>query len=293
MSPGEAGVVVAVDGSPSAMAALRWAAHDARLRDTRLTIVHAIAPVVGTWLATPVPPDVLSWQNDLGRQILDEAVAVVTDAANGIANGTSNSTLQISTELLRATAVPALVELTQHAEMVVVGSRGRGRLARALLGSVSMGLVHHARCPVAVIRDEISNLDGPVLLGCDLSPSAEAATSLAFEEASRRGVELVALHAWWGSGAFEFDLDWEDLRIEVDQQFAQQMAKWHDRYPDVSVRRVVVRDQPALHLVDYPGPPQMIVVGSHGHGAIASTLLGSVSTAVVQAAQVPVIVARS
>ncbi|BBX03421.1 universal stress protein [Mycolicibacterium moriokaense] len=285
MSPDEVGVVVAVDGSPSAEAALKWAAQAARLRDTRLTIVHVIAPVVGTWLATPVPADVLSWQNDLGQQILEEAVSMATDAADG--------TLHVSTELLRATATPALVEMSQHAQMVVVGSRGRGRLARALLGSVSMGLVHHARCPVAVIRAETPNLDGPVLLGADLSPSAEAATSLAFEEASRRGVELVALHAWWGSGAFEFDLDWENLRVEVDRQVAEQLSVWHDRYPEVAVRRVIVRDQPAVRLVDYPGPPQMIVVGSHGHGAIASTLLGSVSTAVVQAAQTPVIVART
>ena len=67
-----------------------------------------------------------------------------------------------------------------------------------LLGSVSTGLVHHSSCPVAVIRPEPAPADGdaPVLLGIDGSPASEAATTLAFDEASRRGVGLVALHAW-------------------------------------------------------------------------------------------------
>ena len=84
--------------------------------------------------------------------------------------------------------------------MIVVGCRGLGAIGRRLLGSVSWGLVHHAHCPVAVIHDEDPLMPtpamAPVVVGIDGSPASEAATAIAFEEASRRGVELVAVHAW-------------------------------------------------------------------------------------------------
>ena len=84
--------------------------------------------------------------------------------------------------------------------MIVVGCRGLGAIGRRLLGSVSWGVVHHAHCPVAVIHDEDPLMPtpamAPVVVGIDGSPASEAATAIAFEEASRRGVELVAVHAW-------------------------------------------------------------------------------------------------
>ena len=158
-------------------------------------------------------------------------------------------------------------------------------------------MVHHAHCPVAIVHEgeaEAPDHGSPVLLGIDGSPASEAATALAFDEASRRHVDLVALHAWSDVGVFPIlGMDWhkyEDQGLEV---LGERLAGWQEQYPDVHVRRRIVCDLPARWLIDESEQAQLVIVGSHGRGGFTGMLLGSVSTAVAESAKAPVIVVRT
>ncbi len=181
--------------------------------------------------------------------------------------------------------------------MLVAGSHGLGALGRLLLGSVTTALIHHAHCPVAVIHTDdgaLPDSNAPVLLGIDGSPASEAATALAFDEASRRRVELVALHAWSDVGVFPMlGMDWRDSEAKGEEILAERLAGWHEQYPDVRVRRLVFCDKPSRWLLQESEHTQLVIVGSHGRGGFAGMLLGSVSSAVAQSATVPVIVVRA
>ena len=288
------GIVVGVDGSPASKVAVQWAARDAELRKVPLTLVHVVRATAGTWLETPLLPEWMRGQRERGRQVIDDALKIVDESCQ-------RGPAQVHCEMPSANAVPALVDLSKNAELVVVSRHGTGTLRGRHMGSVTSGLVYHAHCPVAVIHDEAPpNADvaqSPVLVGIDGSPESELATAIAFDEASLRKVGLVALHAWSDVSVFDsiYDLPgprWPELKSIEDEALAERLAGWGERYPDVSVRRVVVREEPALPLVDQSQWAQLVVVGSHGRGGFAGMLLGSISAAVVMLARVPVIVAR-
>lgn len=285
-------ILVAVDGSPASKVATDWAARNAAMKHLPLKLVVVISPpAVMGFPEVPMPSVYFDWQAGEGRKVLDDARAIVNEA-------TADTPIEVTSETVNGSTVPTLVELSKDAQLIVVGCRGHGALARGLLGSVSSGLIHHAHCPVAVIHDEDPLMphpsEAPVVVGIDGSPASELATEIAFEEASFRGVELVAVHAWNDSDVFEVPgVDWSALQTAGEETLSERLAGWRDRYPDVAVRRIVVADKAARQLVEQSESAQLLVVGSRGRGGFTEMLLGSVSAAVVNAARMPVIVARS
>jgi nucleotide-binding universal stress UspA family protein len=285
------GIVVAVDGSPASNAAVVWAARDAATRSIPLTLFHAVVTPTATYPPVPYPDSLAVKLEDGGRREIAHALKLAHDAMP------ADRKVTINKEMVYSTPAPALIKSSDEAEMIVVGSSGRGLLARGLLGSVSSTVVRHARCPVAVIRDEDlpDPQHGPVLLGIDGSPASELATAIAFDQASRRGVDLLALHAWSDVAVLELAaLDWDAVEAEAERSLAENLAGWQERYPDVTVRRLLVRDLPAQQLIHQSESTQaqLVVVGSHGRGGLTGLILGSVSNTVLHSVRIPVIVAR-
>jgi nucleotide-binding universal stress UspA family protein len=283
------GIVVAVDGSPASTAAARWAAGEAAMRNIPLTVIYAVTTPTPTFPPVPYPESLVTNLEDEGKKAILHAMKVAEDAMP------ADRKVRIDKKLVYSAPAAALLEASDTAEMIVVGSSGRGLLARGLLGSVSSTVVRHANCPVAVIRDEeLPDVrDAPVLLGTDGSPASELATEIAFDEASRRGVDLVAIHAWSDAAVSEvFDIEWPVVEGEAQRSLAESLAGWEERYPDVTVHRFIARDRAARHLIDKSETAQLVVVGSHGRGGLTRMLLGSVSNAVLHSVRIPIIVAR-
>lgn len=288
---GRPGVVVGVDGSPGARTAVRWAAHDAELRNAALTLVHVLPTAPSRWRT----PFAAARRRDVREpRVLEEAIALVEQTCPAQRARTSCMTL-------RAPVVSALVKLSRGADLAVVGCVGAGTWRGRHLGSVSAGLIYHAQCPVAVLHED-TRLDddharAPVVVGIDGSHDSEAALAVGFDEASRRGVDLAAVHVWKDVGVFDPIVSapgpgWPELVAIEDEAVAERLAGWGERYPDVRVRKVVARDDVSHQLVGVSEAAQLLVIGGRGGAGFAGMLMGSVGAAVTLLARVPVIVAR-
>jgi nucleotide-binding universal stress UspA family protein len=149
MSPGRRGrIVVGIDGSPSSLQALRWAAHEAELRKANLKVVHAVQLYVSR-LGLPTSPRVFSpdvrYPADLlaaGRKLLDGEIAQLGRAEQGV---------EVSSELVRYPPEVALVEESEQAELLVLGCRRRRLLPRLIRRSLAEQCAKAAHCPVVVV----------------------------------------------------------------------------------------------------------------------------------------------
>ncbi|ASR36503.1 universal stress protein [Prauserella marina] len=296
---GNAPILAGVDGSTSALRATAWAARTAARRHAPLVLVSTMLMPVPYGAGIGPPAGYFSGLEAEGERRLAEAEEHARLAAAGAGE------LTVSTEFHIGNPVPILRERARAARMLVLGTRGLGELTGTFVGSVAVALVSHGPCPVAVVRgrgqDGEPPAEGPVVVGVDGSSTSEAAVAAAFEEAAVRGTSLIAVHAWSDAsfaamagleGLGTEGLAWDEIQTKERLVLAERLAGWQERYPEVSVERVVRRDRPLRGLLEPAARAQLLVVGSRGRGGFSGMLLGSTSNALVYSAPCPVLIVR-
>ncbi|SNQ50893.1 conserved hypothetical protein [Frankia canadensis] len=138
------GIVVGVDGSADADAALRWSMAEARRRKAPLVVLLA-------WDPRHCPPAVTGMAGGVDVTAFEKAARALLDDCLDQAHEDTVG-LRVEPVLVEDAPARALIGQSGDASLVVVGSRGRGGFTSLTLGSVSHQCVHHAACPVAVVR---------------------------------------------------------------------------------------------------------------------------------------------
>ncbi|MDS1272375.1 universal stress protein [Lipingzhangella sp. LS1_29] len=282
-------VVVGVDGSEEALAAVTWAAGEAELMGRPLRVVHA-----AKWGDFPMrfgsPPKPPEWSGlaDVVQQVVAEAEQHARKSRPG---------LEVTGEAIDGFVRPVLLAEANEAALMVVGSRGLGGVGSVLIGSIGVELAARAACPVVVVpHGPTAEPDAEIVVGVDCSDSSRPAAEFAFAEAHRRGVSVVVTMAWEGPGRHADSRDEEPpAEHEATRQTAQKrldafVEPLRKEYPGV-VAHVGVRFATArTFLAERAEHAGMLVVGSRGYGAARGLFMGSVSQAALHHAPCPVAV---
>lgn len=285
-----AAIVVGVDGSDGSITALRWAARTAAARGRALRLVHSAKPVADRTPRSAYDAFIHATMQDI-RLAAQRTLTAARDAALAVA-----PTLTVTTELADGNPARTLIDASAHAHLVVLGVREwAGSIAH--LGSTLLAVTAHARGAVVIVRGPDPDRDtGPVVVGVDGSSVGEPAIGAAFAEASLRGAELVAVHAWSDLAEEQFggtsyrERPIEGLAPAEEALLAQRLAGWSERFPDVVVRREIELFGPRENLARWSRTARLLVVGSRGRGGFRGLLLGSTSNWLVQHADCPVMV---
>ncbi|WP_104167211.1 universal stress protein [Arthrobacter sp. SX1312] len=299
------GIVVGVDGSDQSICALLWAAREAGRRSAPLYVVTAYT--VPVFAASSMDAGYATVDDEVIREsaqaVLDEAVSRLEGMA-----------LEIHPRIETGDAAGVLLDLSEEAELMVVGSRGRGGFVGRLLGSVSSALPAHAKCPTAVIpvctgvrlghpelgrkqgkdRDRDAPVEPVVVVGVDGSEQARTASLAAAEEARSRGLPLRVICS---VAPFNGSLAWVPAPVDrkaLHADLAVQLAAGRDwlqsHYPDVDITVDLVDGPPAEVLIEASATSELLVVGTRGRGGFAGMLLGSTSQGVLHHARGPVLI---
>ncbi|MEU3842492.1 universal stress protein [Streptomyces sp. NPDC028635] len=283
-------ITAGVDATDESRSALDWAAREAVRRSLPLRVVHA-------WEFQPaVPSEAAGYEAQQGWavQALEGAVREVAERHPGLA---------VTSDVLEGAAVPALLEAAAASELLVLGSRGHGRLMGFLLGSVGQQVIAEAARPVVLVRagDEASAeaAGRDVVVGQHGEPEDSAdVLRFAFETAAARGATVRAVRAWtlppvfaYSPGSLKLADDAGGLEPFERKALTDALEPWRERFPDVPVvEHVEIGSAGQVLLSVADEHAQLLVVGRRAHRTAVGARIGSVAHGVLHHAGCPVAV---
>ncbi|MGW3498527.1 universal stress protein [Streptomyces sp. NPDC001020] len=265
-------VAVGLDGSPESLAAADWAAREALLRGAELRIVHA---------GDQPPHDQVSFTGPSAHMLLEVRTALM-DRHPG---------LWVAAHQVPGPSVAALSAAADDAGLLVLGTRGPGRAAGLLLGSVARAVVARAERPVVLVRagdgatdthmaSPLGTASGgspyhDVVVGLGLRDFHDAVLAVAFEAASRRAAALRVV---------------QGRNTPADSAAVTALRSWRERFPAVEVIEQSVIGTAGSHLADASRDASLVVVGHRSRPATVGPHIGPVTHAVLRHAVAPVVV---
>lgn len=260
-------IVVGVTSAPAARRAVDWAAQRAADRRMVLELLAVVGGAIGA----------------VGEaSVLDSALAGAHELVEAEAERVRALGIEVRTRVERGNPVAKLLDAANDAALLVIGSDYRGPGSGPARGAHGVRIAAGARCPVVVVPDlDFSGRSG-IVVGVDGSPVSEQAVAFAAAAADRLGERLIAVSVWTpleapgNMGVYPIEY-LENMAALTEEAQAVALAGLRQQYPDLEIERRVERGYPSQIINQLAANARLAVVGSHGRGALARFLLGSIS----------------
>lgn len=292
-------VLFATDFSDRSISALREAARQAQARDAELTLVNTLEELRTQSVWTSLFEDLEELREHMLNERLEHLQSFYDEHVDAETRGALSTTFRV----MSGRASDNILKLAEEldAQLIVVGSSGKGQAMATLLGSVSNDLVRQSHRPVMVVPDHEGDAqapNGPILVPVDFSPVGIALLEHARTLAERDGTKLLVVHSIGSAPArmdraFSVDPGAIDRAVALQRQGLEQIISALGLSDAVSVLQVeigdahsVIRDAAKKHSA------RLIVIGSHGHRGLQRWMLGNTAERVLREVLCPVLVLR-